>query len=191
MVPANWRPPTGPHPAPVFVPARSRLAFQAKRVVRRLPPLSGPPIRLFGAAGLHHHGREAHAGAFLRERSIAFNCTAREFPRICVHELFHFAWMRLGNPRRRSYEDILRKEIAAGARGELGWSAEWRKEKLTAKDVQDRSRFWLEYCCESFCDTAAWLYSGVREHDEFMLAGRFRERRRAWFGGITRLPLLI
>jgi hypothetical protein len=177
--------------APVFLPAGSGLSVQAQRLLRRLPALAGRPIRVFGAAGLHHRGREAHAGAFLRERSIAFNCSTAEFPRICVHELFHFAWLRLGNPRRRSYEDILRNEYAAGARGELGWSAEWRKEKLTAKDVQDRSRFWLEYCCESFCDTAAWLYAGVSKHGEFTLAARFRLRRRAWFLEITRSPLLI
>jgi hypothetical protein len=44
---------------------------------------------------------------------------------------------------------------------------------------------WREYCCESFCDTAAWLYSGVQVHSEFTLAGRYRHRRRVWFAGIT------
>jgi hypothetical protein len=175
----------------LFVPSHSRLALLAKRLLGRLPALAGPPIYLFGTEDLRHRGREAHAGSFLRERSIGFNCQAREFPRICVHELFHFAWLRLGNPRRRSYEEILRKEWAAGARGELGWSAEWRKEKLTARDVRVRSRFWLEYCCESFCDTAAWMYAGARDHEEFTLAGRYRLRRRAWFVGITCLPLLV
>ncbi|HEY7388219.1 MAG TPA: hypothetical protein VH640_06905 [Bryobacteraceae bacterium] len=173
------------------MPSNSRLALLAKKLLGRLPPLAGPPIRLFGADGLRHGSREAHAGSFLRERSIGFNCPAREFPRICVHELFHFAWLRLGNPRRRSYEEILRKEHAEGARGELGWSAEWRKEKLTARDIGARSRLWLEYCCESFCDTAAWMYAGVREHEEFTLAGRYRLRRRAWFIGTTRLALLV
>jgi hypothetical protein len=172
-------------------PATPALARRVLRVLRRLPPLTGPPIRLFAAEGLRQGSREAHAGSFLRERSIGFNCPAPEFPRICIHELFHFVWLRLGNPRRRSYEEILRKEWAAGARGELGWSAEWRKEKLTARDVRVRSRFWLEYCCESFCDTAAWMYAGVRDHEEFTLAGRYRFRRRAWFMGITRLPLLV
>jgi hypothetical protein len=42
-------------------------------------------------------------------------------------------------------------------------------------------RAWRDYVCESFCDTAAWLYSGVRRHPEFTLAPRFRERRAAWF----------
>jgi hypothetical protein len=175
----------------LFVPPHSRLTLLAKRLLSRVPALVGPPIYLFRTDGLHHGSREAHAGSFLRERSIGFNCQAREFPRICVHELFHFAWLRLGNPRRRSYEEILRKEWAASARGELGWSAEWRKGKLTARDVRVRSRLWLEYCCESFCDTAAWMYAGVWGHEEFTLAGRYRFRRRAWFMGITRLPLLV
>jgi hypothetical protein len=173
------------------VPSYSRLVFTAKRLLSRVPALVGPPIYLFRTDGLRHGSREAHAGSFLRERSIGFNCPAAEFPRICIHELFHFAWLRLGNPRRHSYEEILRKEWSAGARGELGWSAEWRKEKLTARDVRVRSRFWLEYCCESFCDTAAWMYAGVRDHEEFTLAGRYRLRRRAWFTAITRLPLFV
>ena len=29
-----------------------------------------------------------------------------------------------------------------------------------ARDIAGRTRHWREYCCESFCDTAAWLYSG-------------------------------
>jgi hypothetical protein len=173
-----------------FLPPDSPLVLQACRLLRRVPPLAGLPIRLFGAAGLRHHGRDVHAGSFLRRRSIGFNCSTREFPRICVHELFHFAWLRLGNPRRQSFEDILRREHATGARGELGWSAEWRKEKLTATDVRLRSRPWLEYCCESFCDTAAWMYAGVRDHQEFTLAGRYRLRRGAWFRDIAP-PLLL
>jgi hypothetical protein len=98
-----------------------------------------------------------------------------------VHELFHFAWLRAGNPTRLGYEAVLRAEQAAGARGELGWSAEWRKSGLRAGDLESRSRRWREYCCESFCDTAAWLYSGVARHTEFTLAPRFHARRRAWF----------
>jgi hypothetical protein len=183
--PALWREPLR------FLPVGSPFALRAYRLLGRAPSLVGRPIHLFGANDLRHLGREVHAGSFLRKRSIAFNCSAREFPRICIHELFHFAWLRLGNPRRWSFEDILRSEHAAGARGELGWSAQWRKEELTAKDVRLRSRLWLEYCCESFCDTAAWMYAGIRDHHEFRLARRYRPRRRAWFLGIARLPLLI
>lgn len=106
---------------------------------------------------------------------------ANEFARIFVHELFHFAWLRLGNARRRSYERLLEKEIRQGARGELGWSAERRKQNLAVSDRSTRTRKWREYCCESFCDTAAWLYAGVPPHEEFTLARPAREGRRKWF----------
>jgi hypothetical protein len=52
---------------------------------------------------------------------------------------------------------------------------------LGSDGVRYRTRRWREYCCESFCDTAAWMYSGVRSHPEFTLAPRFRARRRLWF----------
>jgi len=170
---------------PIFWPRDSWYAARARILLARLPPLAGAAIGLFPAAGLRDGRRELHAGSFLRRRSIAFNCRSGEFARVCVHELFHFVWLRLGNQRRRAYEDLLRKERAARARGELGWSAEWRKRGLAAGDIESRSRLWREYCCESFCDTAAWIYSGVRRHDEFTLAPRFRERRRRWFAGIV------
>ena len=126
-----------------------------------------------------------HAGAFLRERRIAFDAELaadpREFARIFVHELFHFVWPRLGNPRRRSYEALLCQELLDRARGELGWSAEWRKRALQPRDPGCRTRRWREYVCESFCDTAAWVFSGVQSHPEYTLARRFRRRRRQWF----------
>ena len=100
----------------------------------------------------------------MRERRILLETTLAgdpaNFARIFVHELFHFAWLRLGNPRRRSYELLLAEEIAARAAGELGWSAEWRKYALAPSDRRLRTRRWREYACESFCDSAAWLYSG-------------------------------
>ena len=151
-----------------------------RAVLRRLPPLIGPPLRLETARGLRDRRGPVHVGSFLRERRIVFDCTRAEFPRILVHELFHFVWLRAGNPLRLSFEGLLAGENAAGARGELGWSAERRKQALATGDAAGRSRRWREYCCESFCDTAAWLYSGVRRHPEFTLAGRFRARRRAW-----------
>jgi hypothetical protein len=122
-----------------------------------------------------------HAGSFLRERRIRFDCTRAEFPRILIHELFHFVWLRAGNPVRHAWEAVLRREIESRARGELGWSAEWRKAALAPHDIGRRTLRWREYCCEGFCDTAAWLYSGTASHAEFTLASRFRSRRRAWF----------
>ena len=101
--------------------------------MRRLPPLAGVPIRVELVRGLRDRRGPVHAGSFLRERRIALDCTRAEFPRIFVHEVAHFIWLRLGNPARLRYEDLLRAEIAARARGELGWSAEWRKHALRAR----------------------------------------------------------
>ena len=146
-----------------------------------MPPLTGLPVRVESARGLQDRRGPVHAGAFLRERRIAFDCTPPEFPRIFVHEVAHFIWLRLGNSARRSYENLARAEIASHVRGELGWSAEWRKNALLPDDIAGRTRRWREYCCESFCDTAAWLYSGVPHHAEFTLGQTARRRRGAWF----------
>lgn len=154
---------------------------QVTAILRRLPPLEGAPIVIEKARGLSSRGQALHAGSFLRERRIDFDCSRSEFPRIFVHELFHFTWLRAGNPARAGWEALLHREFKAGARGELGWSAEWRKQALDARDRRTRSRRWREYCCESFCDTAAWRYSGGPRHPEFTLAARFRAVRRAWF----------
>lgn len=164
-----------------FLFENADLERQALPVLRRLPALSGAPIRIQAARDLRDTRGPAHGGAFLRERRMAFNCSLREFPRIFVHELAHFVWLRLGNPARRSWEDLLRAELRARAAGELGWSAECRKNELTVSQVRSRRRRWREYCCESFCDTAAWMYSGARRHPEFTLAQAFRQSRRAWF----------
>ncbi|MGA2133411.1 MAG: hypothetical protein ABSH50_14045 [Bryobacteraceae bacterium] len=153
--------------------------------MKPLPSIAGKPIRVELRRGLRDGTGDVHAGAFLRERRIAFDASVaedrRETARIFVHELFHFVWLRLGNPRRWSWEDLLRAEFAAHARGEMGWSAEWRKRALAPADRRRRSRRWREYACESFCDTAAWMFAGLRSHPEFTLANRFRQRRRQWF----------
>ena len=150
-------------------------------LLRRLPPLAGPPIRLETVRGLRDRRGAVHGGAFLRERRIAFDCVRAEFPRIFVHELFHFVWLRAGNPARLAYEELLLAERSLDRRGELGWSAEWRKHELCARDLGRRTRRWREYCCESFCDTAAWMYSGLRRHPEFTLTAEPRRARRMWF----------
>ena len=171
-------------------PTHARLQSRARRLLRRLPAVDGAPVRVGFVRDLSRRG-PIHAGAFLRERRILFETSlARdpvEFARIFVHEIFHFVWLRLGNPLRRSYEEMVGREIRARVRGELGWSAERRKQRLTVADLQRRSRRWREYVCESFCDSAACLFCGV-EHAEFTLRPRFRAQRRAWFerAGITR-----
>jgi hypothetical protein len=165
----------------IFAVDDPSLARALGAIHRRLPPLAGQPIRIHRVRGLRDRRGEVHAGAFLRERRMVFDCTRAEFPRVFVHETFHFVWARAGNPLRLAWEARMRAERRAHAAGDLGWSAEWRKLALTPGDVSARSRRWREYCCESFCDTAAWIYSGVRRHPEFRLAAQFRARRRQWF----------
>jgi hypothetical protein len=91
--------------------------------------------------------------------------------------------VRLGNPRRLAWEAFLAAEWKAGARGEAGWSAEWRKRRLSASAVNNRTRCWREYCCESFCDTAAWVYGGAERGraSEVTLSAARRRARAAWF----------
>ncbi len=147
--------------------------------------MDGRPIRLEIRRGLTDRRGAVHAGAHIRDRRIVFDAETaakpQEFARIFIHEIFHFVWLRLGNPRRWSYEALLREEMRKRARGELGWSAEWRKRALQGRDAARRTRRWREYVCESFCDTASWIFSGVGRHIEYTLARRFCERRRQWF----------
>jgi hypothetical protein len=167
--------------SPLFLSGDPALDRRVAALVEGLPQLSGDPVRIGQAPGLKDRRGPVHAGSFMRERRIAFDCTRSEFPRIFIHELFHFVWVRLGNSLRREFEHLIAAEWLAGARGELGWSAQWRKDALRVADPAQRSRRWREYVCESFCDTAAWRYSGVAAHPEFTLAERYRSRRRAWF----------
>jgi hypothetical protein len=150
--------------------------------IRFRPALTADRRHLYSNSSL---GQPVFAGSFIRKREIILDRELerqpRELARILVHELFHFAWVRLGNPARRAYEAIVRGEWKQRARGELGWSAESRKRALRVHAPGARSPAWRDYLCESFCDTAAWLYSGVRRHPEYTLAARHRERRRDWF----------
>ncbi len=135
------------------------------------------------------HGAEVHAATFLHQRLILLETALlrhqTELARILAHELFHFVWLRLGNPLRQSFEALLGRELRVGAAGELGWSAEWRKQALRRRDRRERTRRWREYVCESFCDSAAWWLVGTRRHQEFTLAARFRQSRSAWFGKLV------
>ena len=124
-------------------------------------------------------GVRVHAGAFLRKRQIVLDASLRgaEHTRILLHELFHFAWIRLSNLKRESYAELLRFELSRRARGEAGWSAELRKKGLTGSHG---ARF-RDYACESFCDTAAWRYSRRFRSQEVTLAERWKLGRHAWF----------
>jgi hypothetical protein len=146
-----------------------------------LPRLTGDPIRVEVRRLPEPH----LAATSIPGRTISLDreVLARpgEFERILIHEVFHFAWVRLGNPTRRSWELVLEAELGRGASGELGWSAEWRKRKLPASAARLRTPAWRRYVCESFCDSAAWMFAGLADHDEFTLALQHRRRRQAWF----------
>jgi len=162
---------------------------------KRLPDLEGRIIRIRFLASLRAgrrkiysngaSGQPVYAATFIRKRQIvldqALQHQSKEFARILTHELFHFVWVRLGNAARRSYEALLGREWKLRARGELGWSAELRKKSLPRRRPHSRHAAWRDYLCESFCDTAAWMYSGFRRHAEFTLAKRHRRRRAEWF----------
>ena len=128
-------------------------------------------------------GHAAHAATYIRRRLVYLDTELKNDPeereRILLLELFHLVWTRLGNQSRRGWEALLSAELRSRARGEAGWSAEWRKDRLTAHDVDARSRRWREYCCESFCDTAAFVVGG--HGGEVTLSRRRLAARAAWF----------
>jgi hypothetical protein len=146
-----------------------------------LPILSGRPVRveIRQDLGSHHAASSIPRRLILLDRGLLTD--PREFDRILVHELFHFVWVRLSNRVRREWEQQLGREFRGKIAGELGWSAEWRKNDLRPGDVRSRSLRWRRYVCESFCDSAAWVYSEVARHPEFTLPPAPRCERRAWF----------
>jgi len=139
-------------------------------------------------------GLPVHAGSFIRERKIILDSEllvhAPELMRILTHELFHFVWRRLDNATRQSWDALARGQL--GWPGELGWSAEWRKQSLKSADSASGTRRWREYLCESFCDSAAWYFSGRQRHPEYTLPTKLRRGRRQWFARLLlerKLPL--
>jgi hypothetical protein len=154
-----------------------------------MPALVGDPVSIKILPGLTAHrgnllsgspdrGVAVHAATFIRRREIILETELTRKPSdlrlITVHEIFHFAWARLGNSARRAWTALLEAESAARSRGELGESSSVKKSPGCTRD----------YVCESFCDTAAWLYAGVRRSRHFTLAERWSGRRRAWFEDI-------
>lgn len=169
------------------------LSFSASSPihVRFLPRLTAHRGKLLSRKP---SGQPVYAGCFLRKRKMVLDSELLELPselsRIFVHEVFHFAWARAGNAVRRSYEELLEAEFQAGAGGELGWSAESRKNALSPDDRSGRTKRWREYSCESFCDTGAWTISGIRRHTEFTLDVPFRPARRAWLQRFLNRPAI-
>ncbi len=146
----------------------------------------GDPITIRYRADLRDTaGNPAHAATFIRRREIILDPELKKKPRqhrrILLHEYFHFVWVRLGNPRRAAWEALLKSEWNAHARGEAGWSAEWRKKKLSPRDIDERTRFWREYCCESFCDTAALVFAVNADRSEVTLSPARLRARVYWF----------
>ena len=167
-------------PSPVDV-RRLTLRGRALRVLFRPDPRAWRG-KLFSGGG---RGVAVHAGSHIRRRLIVLDTALvgrwRELRRILVHEIFHFVWVRLGNRIRRSWERVLEQERQAHARGDLGWSSEVLQQRLSPRDWRQRTRRWREYCCEAFCDTAAWLCAESHRHREFTLAKRWRKMRHQWF----------
>ncbi len=172
---------------------RHSLRKLVSETLASLPKGHGAPIVLAFRPNLHSHlgqvvskdaGLEIHAACDLRRRTLimdsALKADPHEFKRILMHEIFHFAWGRLGNPGRASYAALIAAERKRGARGELGWSAQRMKESL-GDSHGPVSRRYREYLCESFCDTGAWFYSGQRSHWEATLAKRYSAARGGWF----------
>lgn len=146
-----------------------------------LPALEGRPIRVRICASLGPH----LAATSIPRRVISLDrevlVSPGDFERILIHEVFHFVWVRLSNKLRHDWEHVLMRELSRGSSGELGWSSEWRKAKLKPIDSPSRTGAWRRYACESFCDTAAWYFAGIRNHKEFTLPARFRQIRQSWF----------
>jgi hypothetical protein len=127
-----------------------------------------------------------YAASFIRQRRIVLensllaDTTALRF--IFVHELFHFVWVRLGNRTRGEYSALLLEEIARGARGELGESSGIKKAEIAQhRQVSPLSPLWRDYLCESFCDSAACIFTRAPGHRGTTLAKRWTAIRRHWF----------
>lgn len=154
---------------PIYVSAKPELtAFRGKL-------LSEQP----------HRGKPVHAASYIRrhrivlERDLLSDETLLRL--ILTHELFHFLWPRLPNRLRQGFEAVLIAERNRHARGELGESSQVSKFVFLAGGSDPESKAWRHYICESFCDTAAWYFGGVKKHPHFCLAPCWIRRRSQWF----------
>jgi len=197
------------HPASQQALIHKRTSARLRRLIGALPVSLVRPISISFlpdlAVSRHHllpaspgRGIPVYAASFIRQRRIVFdqslisNEPLLHF--IAAHEIFHFAWARLGNRKRAEFSHILAAEIASGARGEMGESSELKKAGLKLTPEKRRSglsgltslRRWRDYVCESFCDTAAWLY-GDRSA-KITLAKRWRDKRIAWLKATFAVP---
>lgn len=125
---------------------------------------------------------EVHAASWTRRRDIVLDSalagSETELARIVAHELFHFVWLRMNNRQRRAWSELLASERT---RGELGWSSEWRRRALEDGDALLNTRRWREYVSESFCDTGAWITTGLAGDQDVTPGARWLDRRRRFF----------
>jgi hypothetical protein len=145
-----------------------------------------------------HRGTPIYAAAFVRERRIVLETDLVKTPDalrfIFVHELFHLAWLRLGNGRREAFRKLLVNEIAANVRGELGESSTVKKGQwMACPEFSVRAPNWRDYTCESFCDSAASFYAAGRVPSGYKIGKAWTAIRRDWFdrnlGELGRWPV--
>jgi hypothetical protein len=133
---------------------------------------------------LDERGAEVHAASFLHRRLIILDQELlrdkRDCERILAHEIFHFVWWKAPAVRKK-YGSLIRQEFVAGTPGEMGWSADWRKQALHPNDVRNNSRRFRDYVCESFCDSCACLLLEISRHHEITLPPSARKTRRHFF----------
>ena len=144
--------------------------------------LTGAPVRVDLVRGLRDRRGPVHAGSFPprtphRARLHARRVSADLRPR---GGALHLA--APGQPgalalRRRG----ARRNRRAAPAGNWGGARSGGRTRCARTTSAARTRRWREYCCESFCDTAAWLYSGLERHEEFTLARTLAQRGAAWF----------
>lgn len=161
-----------------------------------LPLHASNPVRVTFLPKLTAHGGKllsgtdcgtpVYAASFIRQRRIVLETGLLSTPAalrfIFVHELFHFAWLRLGNTRRAEYSTLLTRELDGKARGELGESSAVKKAEVRfERNICPQSQVWRDYLCESFCDSAACLFGGGPVHDGVKLANTWTVLRRDWF----------
>lgn len=127
-------------------------------------------------------GMEVHAASWTRSRRVVLDqslaANQDELTRIAAHELFHFVWLKMNNGQRRAWGHLLATE---STRGELGWSSEWRRRQLSGDDAGQNTRRWREYVSESFCDTGAWLATGLPADQDITPGRRWLSRRERFF----------
>jgi len=97
-------------------------------------------------------GEEVFAASFVARREIVLASElldhAPALVEIFAHEIYHFAWCRLGNPERAAWADLLRIETKPK---HAGLSSRLRYDEFIQ---QATDRRWKNYICEAFCDTA-------------------------------------